>query len=500
MRKAVDFQNIQRGGLAIGMSPDGKRQYYVPEDTHTLTIGTMRSGKTRCLVLPSIGLTAQAGESMVMVDMKGELYTDTRYYLESLGYEVIALDFASPQFSNRYNYLQPCIDALNCGEIAKAVTAARDMATMLVAENNTHERIWVDGERAILTMASLICAHDNVDNPQYQNLGNVQQFLTYMCQPIGKNEIVPLNVYLESLPETHPARLTMGISQIAPDKMRGSFYTSALTTLNLFTDPLIHSMTASTDFDPEQTGIRKRAIFIILPDYKETYHTLAALFIYQLYQILAEYADRHGNRLPRRVHFFCDEFGNFVKIPNFATLMTVSGGRGIRWHLFVQNTEQLDEKYGDKVGKTIRANAETWVYLQSDSDATRKEISERLGKYTVKSPSLSGSSSGQSSASYNLTGRSLLMPDEIHQCIQRPYQLVMTRNAPAVMYAPDLSKTIWNAAYGMGDQAYTSRITMLRAADRTLQPTDDQELWGIWNKYIEALKGAETKKKGSNSQ
>ena len=59
--------------------------------------------------------------------MKGELYTAARYFLESLGYEVIAIDFQNPQYSNRYNFLQPLIDALNQGEQSKAATRARDM-------------------------------------------------------------------------------------------------------------------------------------------------------------------------------------------------------------------------------------------------------------------------------------------------------------------------------------------------------------------------------------
>ena len=93
----------------------------------------------------------------------------------------------------------------------------------------------------------------------------------------------------------------MSISKIAPDKMRGSFYTSALVSLELFTDSAIHSMTAYTDFDCYTTGKNKRAIFIILPDYKSTYYSLASLFIYQQYQILAEVSAASGNRLPRRV-------------------------------------------------------------------------------------------------------------------------------------------------------------------------------------------------------
>ena len=50
--------------------------------------------------------------------------------MESLGYEVIAIDFLNPQYSNRYNFLQPVIDALNQGEQAKAATRARDMAAI----------------------------------------------------------------------------------------------------------------------------------------------------------------------------------------------------------------------------------------------------------------------------------------------------------------------------------------------------------------------------------
>lgn len=490
MQKAVSLNDLSQGGLVLGQSKDDHSIYYTPEDTHSLILGATRCGKTRCLVEPSIAMTALAGESMVMVDMKGELYTAGRYFLESLGYEVIAIDFLNPQYSNRYNFMQPVIDALNQRQVAKAATRARDMATMLVPDNHTNESIWVDGERAVLTMSSLICAHENVRNPQYQNLANVQQFITHMCRPIGAFGLLPLNLYLDMLPDDHPAKLSMGISQIAPSKMRGSFYTSALSTLDVFTDPLIHAMTASTDFDPELTGVRKRAIFLILPDYKKTYHSLAALFIYQQYQLLAEYSTRHGGRLPRRVHFFCDEFGNFVKIPDFDTLMTVSGGRGIRWHLFLQNLEQLDEKYGDKVGKTIRSNAETWVYLRSNSPETRKEISNILGNYTVKSPSLSGSSNGQRSASYNLTGRALMLPDEIHKHIQRPYQLVLTPNDPAMMYAPDISQTIWNAAFGMGDPKYNQKMSMLRDRDR-VEHHEEAEYWGVWTRYVAEMKAAD---------
>lgn len=134
-----------RGGLVVGMTRDGRHAYYTPSDTHSLVIGTTRSGKTRSLVLPSVGLTAMAGENMVLVDMKGELHAYTHPFLEALGYEVIAIDFASPRYSNRYNFLQPVIDALSLGDTSKAVSAMRDAATMLVPDGRTQESIWTDG-------------------------------------------------------------------------------------------------------------------------------------------------------------------------------------------------------------------------------------------------------------------------------------------------------------------------------------------------------------------
>lgn len=457
------------GGLIVGMSQDEKRIYCKSDDTHTLTIGATRSGKTRNVVLPSISLQALAGESMVVVDPKAELYLYTYPFLERLGYEVVTIDFKNPLKSNQYNFLQPVIDAVNMGDVPLGITRARDIATMLVPDRpETHtDPLWINGERSILTAAILAVVIDNPQRPEYQNLANVYRFIVEMGKPIGNH--LPLSWYLNSLPAEHPAKLVAGISQVAPSKTRGSFFASGGSTLNIFTDPAIHTMTATTDFDCYATGERKRAIFIILPDHKSTYYPVGALFIYQHYQMLVDCCDKYGGRLLRRVNFICDEFGNFVKIPDFDKFLTVGGGRGIRFHLFLQDFNQLDEKYGDKVGKTIRANAETWIYLQTDNTQTLEELSKMLGKYTVKtagqSSSLSENIKYSSSASYNLTGRDLLTPDEIKR-IQRPYQLVITRAGPRIMYAPDLSRTIWNDMMGLGNPEHNRQVMMIRNQKR----------------------------------
>ena len=453
----------QEGGLVLGWSKDLKKIYCNTDDTHSLIIGTTRSGKSRHVVLQSIGVTAMAGESMILSDPKGELYCYTSPYLKALGYEVITIDFKNPSRSNRYNFLQPVLDAVHMGDLSLAVSSARDIATLLVPdkENTSTDPLWTNGERAILTVAILaVCLE--ISNPRWQNLDNARHFIGTMCAaPTDPKQELPLISYLEKLPENSPLRRAMAIAKISPEKMRGSFYSSGLTTLDLFADEPIHDMTAVTDFDHLATGDRKRAIFVILPDEKSTYYPLASLFVFQQYQLLVRRADENGGRLPRRVEFFLDEFGNFVRIPDMDKAITVGGGRGCRFHLFVQDTTQIYEKYGEKLGKTMTSNCETWVYLYTKNGDTIQEIGQALGKYTVKSPSLSASTGGQSSASYNLTGRDLLTTEEIKR-INRPYQLVMGRSDPVMMYAPDISKTFFNTMFGMGSKRHNQKLQKYR--------------------------------------
>lgn len=474
------------GGPVLGWDKQCHRIYYNAEDTHSLIIGTTRCGKTRHMVLESIGLTGLAGESMVINDPKSELYLYTKPFLESLGYEVIAIDFIHPNMSQRYNYLQPVLDAVYMEDLSQAVQAAQDIAQLLVPdrENTNTDPLWPNGERAIITVA-ILAACILFDRPQWQNLANARHFIATMCAPQGPNGEVPLIPYLERLPPDSPLRSALDIAKISPSKMRGSFYTSALTTLRLFTDPGIHAMTAVTEFDHLATGDRKRAIFIILPDEKSTYYPLASLFVFQQYQLLVRRADENGGRLPRRVEFFLDEFGNFVKIPDMDKAITVGGGRGIRFNLVVQDDNQVYDRYGERIGKTMLSNCETWIYLRSDNDDTLKNLTGRLDKYTIKSPNLSASTGGQSSASFTLSGRDLLTVAELKR-IDRPWQLVMSRKDPVIMYAPDISKTIFNRLFGMGDRLHNQYLRVYRNSLRP-QRQPSVSFWDGYKRYTQNL-------------
>ncbi len=473
----------------VGMEPghNGTKTYFVNDDIHTLCIGATRSGKSRSVVLPSICTLAMSGESMIISDPKGELFAYTSNYLKKQGYNVIDMDFRSPKKSKRYNLLQEIINEVNNDDLSKAQKLALDMAESLSGnvKEHTGEKIWTEGEKAVLASTIMAVVYDNKEKPQFQNLTNVYLFIAEMCK-IGDK--MPLDEYLTEIDYNHPAKSLLAAAMVAPSKTRGSFYASALASLRLFVDSYIYNITSSSDFSFSDIPEKKTALFIILPDEKETYYSIASMFVDSLYCKLVEVADKRGGRLKIRCNFILDEFGNFTKIPSFASKLTVGGGRGIRFNLFIQSMSQVEETYGKNTAQTVFTNCVIWIYLSSDEE-THKQISARCGKYTCSSQSLSASAStgliapANSSASMQLIARDLLTPDEVGR-IARPYMLVLSDSYPAIMNAPDLSKTEFNKILGLGDKEFNRALREKTDNDRP-ENTDKIEIqvWGIWDKY-----------------
>ncbi|WP_073028871.1 VirD4-like conjugal transfer protein, CD1115 family [Desulfosporosinus lacus] len=479
---------------------DTEQIYYVGDDTHTLTIGATRSGKTRSVVLQSIGTLALSGESMIISDPKAELYHYSASLLRRLGYEVVAVDFKNPEKSQHYNLLQPIIDAAKAGNMERAEMLAWDMTNILVGkETGNSEKIWHNGEMSVIAATILCVVVDNIKRYDYQNLTNVYWFMAEMCKTIAGK--MPLLEYVKKLPQSHPARALLSISDVAPTRTRGSFYTSALTTLRLFTSKSINAITHKSDFSLTDVGSKKQALFLILPDEKTTFYPIASLIVSQQYELLANMADKRGGRLERRVNYMLEEFGNFTPITDITTKLTVAAGRGIRFNLYLQSFEQLKEKYDEHVANTIKSNCQTWIYLQADDKETLQEISEKLGSYTTSSYQLSAShakySTPSSSQSVSLIERKLLTPDEVRR-VSRPYQIVTSRTYPAMMFSPDLSQWYFNQMMGMGDMEHNRKLREKREDARPVLSdiSKDVLLWNIWVYYQKdvARMAAEQKK------
>ena len=288
--------NFSKGGLVVGLDKkkNENKIICISEDYHSLIIGSTGAGKTRRLLLPSAMnyALAKTQNSLVLTDPKGELFQYLSPYFKSLGYKIITIDFKNPLKSTRYNFLSPVISAFKNGDIRKAEEYCWDITQALVGNEDTKmEKIWKDGEMSIIAGTIMTVVAENMDKPQYQNLTNVYTFISEMCR--SENGKMPINYFIENLPPDHPAINIFGIARIAPEKTRSSFFTSALTTLRLFTSQTVYDMTCESDFDLKDIGTDKYLVDIILPDERLTYYSLASLYTKQQYNALVEYADTH---------------------------------------------------------------------------------------------------------------------------------------------------------------------------------------------------------------
>ena len=494
-------EHIPAGGLVIGKEDIKKsffsrkikeKIYLITKDLHALIIGATRSGKTRNVVIETITMLILAGENVFIPDLKGEIRDYTEDTAKRCGYETICINFINPYESDRKNFLEPIVQALRRKDISRAIEETWSRVSQLVGEPPEHgDKLWNDGEAATLAASIMAVCYDNQDHPEYQNLTNVFYFITEMCSEY--RGALPLQFYIDSLPEDHPAKILLAATKVAAMRTRSSFYVSAIMTLKLLTIPAINQMTNASDFDIEkliEEG-KKVIVYLCLPARDKTYFPLASLVLRQLSDLIDYAADeKYGGRVPVRWNFVDDELGNFTKITNMRQQTSFGTGKGIRHFMFIQSYAQLDDVYGEKVSQIIQDNADIKIYLRSSNPTTKKKISEDLGNYTTRSYSKSnntpsgtfrnGGSDGESS---NLMGRPLLYPDEVGK-LQRPYSLVMSDSDPAIMYAPDLSQYAMNEFLGMGDEEHNNRLRQKKAEEhkKNERPHNSKmELWGIWN-------------------
>lgn len=300
---------------------------------------------------------------MLISDVKGELYLYTAEKLKELGYDVIAIDYINFLKSNKYNYLDIIINAVEDDNIPLAESLVSDMVNILVEKNDKTEPIWKNGEMSVIKTAIMVVVLENKGKREYQTLANAYYFVAEMFKPdkFGK---MPIDEYMNSKEANDPIKKFFAVAGTAPSKTRGSFVAAALSTLQMFINEYVASNTQKSDFNLRNFAEKKTAIFILLPDDRDTYHKLGSLLVQQLYTSLVEASRKNGGELKIRMNFILDEFANFTKIDTFQSMLTVSRGRNIRFVICLQSFAQIEERYGKEGAQNIMDNSALY-YLKT---------------------------------------------------------------------------------------------------------------------------------------
>ncbi len=460
----------QTTGLLLGAGPEPETAYIDTSEEHELLMGASGSGKSRYVIIPTIGMIGSAKKSSLLItDMKGELYAHTAEWLADQKYDVVRVDLREPSRSFRFNPVQPVAAALHSGRRDQASTFAWDTAHLLAGalEGNAEDPYWrLAAEGLIAALMLAIASGKPPGNPRVENEDPwewpraAQRHMTsvYATLLAGGAGGGRLDDLFNQFPPDHPARKAFGGTSLTLDRTRASILGTASAALRLFADDEVAYLTGAQDHDLAASGNKLTATFLVIPDERTTRYPLATLYIQQTLQALAALADQHGGKLPVPVTFLLDEFGNLPAIKDFDKSVTVARSRGIRLLLAIQDLAQLKRHYGD-ASHTIQGNMGLWLYLSTSDPDTAKVISDRLGSYTVQTEQLSvprvsvwtrSSPAGQpdpvtASRSLNLSTRQLLTPEEVGRWPRGQSLILQAREHPAKLDLPELTKwaSVW---------------------------------------------------------
>lgn len=378
----VQDKTADAGGLPL--INDGKKMWVDNGEGHNLIIGSTGAGKTQVAIFPLVHSLAKHDESMIITDPKGEIYETTAEMLKKRGYNVVLLNFRNPQQGSGWNPLHLPYKYYKEGNSDKANELTDDLAMNILYDENAqnNDPFW---EKTSADYFSGICLGLFEDAKEDEiNLNSVNLFTTVGEEKCGPNSTYS-NEYFKTKDPISPAYVSASSTISAPSDTKGSILSVFKQKIRLFASrENLSEMLSHSDFEFEDIGRKKTAVFIVIQDEKKTYHSLVTIFLKQCYETLVDYAQKCGGKLPYRTNFLLDEFANMPPLKDVDTMVSAARSRRMRFFFVIQNFAQLSEVYGKEKGDTIKGNCTNIVYLISTELAALKEISEMCGEVKVK--------------------------------------------------------------------------------------------------------------------
>lgn len=447
-------------GIPIRAEQDkNKLDIVFAKTTHTLIIGTTGSGKTTSFVNPSIQILSntKAKPSLLISDPKGELFSLHSESLIQRGYNVKVLDLRNPYNSVRWNPLErPFVnyqrmlhldneveineekgyyefdgniyyneEEKNCAVQVKKQAIfdevyedLHDIVSVLCPVLNKSEPIWESGAKNFILAIALAMLEDS----ENECLGMTKEkFNFYNIMKIATNTQNDCEELIKYFQNRSPISKSVSLSKQvldASDKTRGSYLSTIFDKLSMFSDMSICSLTSSNEIDFGTIVDKPTALFLQIPDEKETRHTLASMVILQAYKELVAKANTFPDlALPRSVYFILDEFGNLPRVHKLEQMITVGRSRRIWLCLVVQSYSQLGKVYDDKSADIIKSNCNIQIFIGTTDLKTIEDFSKLCGNYSIvqRNVSFNSGKADDINSSASVKERPLIYPSELAQ-------------------------------------------------------------------------------------
>ncbi|GAA6123762.1 type IV secretory system conjugative DNA transfer family protein [Bifidobacterium psychraerophilum] len=404
-------------GLTLGRHiPSGKTLYMTWEDT-LLTVAGPRTGKTTCLVIPSI---LDAPGAVVATSNKPDVIQAIRAPRSVKG-TVWAFDPQHISDEARTWWWNPLSYVT---DDTKALQMAGYFAAATTDPNAKRDAFFDTAAESLLSYLLLACALSD------QPITQVWHWLT------NTNDTSPVDILRQGGYPLLADSLEAVIEY--PDKQKQGVYGSAQNLCRVLTSPTITAWVTDTGeglpcLDVHRFVGSNDTLCLMSREGVGTAGALTLAITAAVAEAGEERARREGGRLHVPLVMVLDEAANICRWRELPDLYSHYGSRGIIILTFLQSWSQGEQAWGDKGLEKMYSAANMAVYIGGvKEEPFLRSMSGLLGEYEYVSRQV-GYSRGEGSSTMSITRDHILDIDDLAALPRGRALLMSSGNRPVLM-------------------------------------------------------------------
>jgi type IV secretion system protein VirD4 len=421
--------------------------------TSTIMFAPTRSGKGVSSVIPTC---IDYPHSLITIDPKGENFNITAGWRKKFSH-VLRLSPVSKD-TIKFNILDELTEDCayrDASMIADILTSPSD------GKVDGSSKHWVDTAKDLITGVILhVKCSDYLDKSLY----GVLSFLSQASSG-GENDDKGMALLDSMINARHCSteihEIICNVAQrnkTRPDDERGSVFSTAVTALQIFEDPMVRNCSSSSDFCLNDFKVSKNPISLYItvpfPDLDRLSSFIRILVTYMLRKFSQGEVQFNEQKLKHPILFLIDEFPTLGTFSTLETMMGILAGYGITFYLICQSPSQVYKLYGEHT--TIFDHCKfIMTYAMSDPKGAEM-FSKMTGVESVTYSNVSNSGNRFEAGMNNINiseqtqQRNLMNADEI-QHLPANQLIIFPQGAPAII----AKKNVYYS-----DPRYTAKVNL----------------------------------------
>lgn len=369
--KEIDInKEVSYSGIPI--MHEGNKLYVPNQDAHTLIIGATGSGKTQTTILPVTKLSLLSGESVIINDIKGEIYQSTAYNFKEKDYNVVVLNFDKPNLGSSWNPLDLPYEFYKNKEFDKAASLIEDIGYYLFTDpqNKEFDSFWTNSVIDYFTGLTLYLFENA--KPEEININSIYNLANELIDEKTAKE------FLNKLDKHSNIYYNLSGTLKAPIETKGGIFSTFNQKMKKYIGlENLSNMLSTSDFDIKEVSNQKTVLYIVSG---LTTHSnyLIPLLVSQIITATDEFGKKE-----KKLNILLDEFDLMLPIKNFAKVINYSRSIGIRFTVVIRSYIDLINVYGKESTEMIKSCFPILIYLLSTDIYTLEEISKMCGNKEV---------------------------------------------------------------------------------------------------------------------